>query len=204
MIELSRESNQETLTHLLEAWNAGDPDAAMAAMPLVYDELKRIARRYFSRERRGHTLQATAIVHEAYIRMVEDNGVRWQSRTHFIGTLAHMMRRILVDHARQRNADKRGGSAHSVTLVEAEAASAERSPDLVKLDETLDELSQVDPRKAKIVELRFFGGLTIEETADFLDTSPATVIRQWRRARAWLYGRLRNASPDCAALSPAT
>ncbi len=184
------EPTQNDVTSLLEAWNAGDQNAAAEVLPLVYDELRRIAGRYCRRERVGHTLQATAIVHEAYLRLIEDSGAQWNSRPHFVGTVAHLMRRILVDYARQRNTGKRGGKAARVTLTEAQVLSTERSPDLLELDIALTELSELDPQKARIVELRFFGGLTIEETAEFLDVSPATVVRQWRRARAWLYGQL--------------
>ena len=190
------EPTQSNVTSLLEAWNAGDQSAAAEVLPLVYEELRRIAGRYCRHERVDHTLQATAIVHEAYLRLVEDSGVQWKNRPHFVGTVAHLMRRILVDYARQRNTGKRGGKAAKVTLTEAVVLSTERSPDLLELDTALTELAQLDPQKARIVELRFFGGLTIEETADFLEVSPATVVRQWRRARAWLYGQLSGARPN--------
>ncbi len=160
--------------------------------PLVYDELRSIAAAYFHRERQGHTLQATAVVHEAYVRLIEDSGIEWQNRAHFIGRIAHMMRHILVDHARERLAAKRGGKARRVTLVEAEQA-AGRPPDLIELDEALCDLAKLDPRKASIVELRFFGGLTIPEVADVFETSPSTVFRQWRQAKTWLYRQLSGA-----------
>ncbi len=185
------EGKEAPITDLLRSWNAGDPEAAAAVMPLVYEELHRIASGYFRRERRGHTLQATAIVHEAYLRLIEQNGVEWQSRTHFVGTLAHMMRRILVDHARYRAMTKRGGQARQATLAEAEALALPCPPDLLRLDDALNDLAKLDERKAAIVELRFFGGLTIEETADFLDVSVNTVGRHWRRAKAWLFGQLK-------------
>ncbi len=204
MAKTVREPSRDNITQLLEAWNAGDADAAMEAMPLVYDELREIAHRYFRRERSDHTLQATAVVHEAYMRLVEETGVRWQSRSHFVGTVAHMMRRILVDYAREHAASKRGGDAQKVTLMEARVVAEDRPPDLVRLDETLDELAQIDPQKAEIVELRFFGGLTIDETAQFLGISTATVIRQWRRARAWLFGQLHNAAAGNAAVASVT
>lgn len=180
------------VTDLLRSWNAGDPDAAAAVMPLVYEELHRIATAYFRRERRDHTLQATAIVHDAYIRLIEHNNVEWQSRTHFVGTVAHMIRCVLVDHARHRAVAKRGGQARYLTLAEADALELKRAPDLLRLDDALGDLAKLDPRKAAIVELRFFGGLTIEETADFLNISVNTVSRHWRRARAWLYGQLKS------------
>ncbi len=179
------------ITDLLRSWSHGDPEAGEAVMPLVYRELHQIATAYARRERRGHTPQATAIVHEAYLRLVEQSGVEWQSRTHFIGTVAHMMRQILVDHARHRGATKRGGRARQVTLAEAEALALERAPDLLRLDEALDDLAKLDARKAAIVELKFFGGLTTSEIADYLDISVNTVARHWRRAKAWLYVQLR-------------
>ncbi len=182
------------ITDLLRSWSAGDRQAAEAVLPLVYQELRRIAGRYFSRERKGHTLQATAIVHDAYLRLIERNGVEWQSRSHFVGTLAHMMRQILVDHARHRFAEKRGGRSGRVTLAEAESLALERAPDLLRLDDALNDLAKLDSRKAAIVELRFFGGLTIEETADYLGVSVNTVARHWRRAKAWLYGELARSS----------
>ncbi len=187
------QTTQENLTILLEAWNSGDEEAAAKVLPVVYDELRRIAHLYCSHERRGHTLQATAVVHEAYVRLIEGNDVRWQSRTHLVGTMAHMMRRILVDYARRRNTGKRGGKESRVTLSEARALAAERSPDLLEVDDALTDLARLDPQKARVVELRFFGGLTIEETAEFLDVSPATIVRQWRAAKAWLFGQLSEA-----------
>ena len=183
-----------TVTQLLEEWNAGDPEAALRIMPLVYDELRRIARGYFQRERHGHTLQATAVVHEAYVRLIEQSGIEWHDRAHFIGLAARVMRRVLVDYARERSAAKRGGEAQRVTLVEVEGLAAGRSLDMIALDEALRSLAEVDELKVSIVELRFFGGLTIEETAAYLDVSPATVIRQWRRAKAWLYRQLSEGS----------
>ncbi len=184
---MRRETN---VTELLEAWNAGDPMAADRVLPLVYDELRSIARGYFHRERRGHTLQATAIVHEAYVRLIKDSGIEWRSRTHFVGLAARLMRRVLVDHARQHGAAKRGGKERKVTLVEADALAMGRTPDLLALDDALAALAQLDGLKASIVELRFFGGLTFAETAAYLEIAPATVVRHWDRARAWLYRQL--------------
>lgn len=159
-------------------------------MPLVYGALHRIAAGYFRRERCGHTLQATAIVNEAYLVLVEQNGVTWQNRAHFIGFMARVMRRVLVDYARERGYAKRGGKLRKVTLVEACELSRERAPDLVALDDALHGLAELDPQKATLVELRFFGGLTIEAAAAALDISRATAIREWQRARAWLYREL--------------
>ncbi len=181
------------ITELLRDWNDGDAGAADEVLPLVYDELRRIATSYFHRERLGHTLQATAIVNEAYLRLVEDGGVEWQNRAHFIGRIAHMMRHILVDHARERLAAKRGGNARRVTLLEAERV-AGRPPDLLELDEALSDLARLDPDKASIVELRFFGGLTIPEVAEVFEASPSTVFRQWRQAKTWLFRQLSGAT----------
>jgi len=159
-------------------------------MPLVYDSLRRIAAGYFRRERADHTLQATAIVNEAYIELVGQSGIRWQSRAHFIGFFARVMRRVLVDYARERNYAKRGGKLRKVTLAEAAALATAKTPDLMALDDALSSLAEIDPRKASLVELRFFGGLTNEEAAQVLGVSRATAIREWQRARAWLYREL--------------
>ncbi len=194
VIQYSAMMQDATVTQLLEQWNAGDPEAAVRIMPLVYDELRRIARGYFQRERHGHTLQATAVVHEAYVRLIEQSGIEWHDRAHFIGLAARVMRRVLVDYARERSAAKRGGEAQRVTLVEVEGLATGRSLDMIALDEALKSLAEVDELKVSIVELRFFGGLTIEETAAYLEVSPATVIRQWRRAKAWLYRQLSEGS----------
>ncbi len=180
----------EEVTRLLRRWSGGDREAASELMPLVYDELRRIAADQFRRERADHTLQATAIVHEAYLRLSEQNGLRWQNRSHFFGLAAHVVRRILVDHSRERGCAKRGGGKRRVTLAEAASIATARPPDLQDLDDALRSLAEIDPQKASIVELRFFGGLTIEETAEFLAVSPATIVRQWRRAKAWLYCEL--------------
>ncbi len=182
--------NREAITELLEAWNDGDPEVQDQILPLVYDQLRAIARGYFQRERRGHTLQATAIVHEAYVRLIEDSGIQWRSRAHFIGLAARLMRRVLVDHARYRGAAKRGGKVRNVTLIEADALALGRPPDLIALDDALLALAEIDGLKASIVELRFFGGLTVAETATYLEISPSTVVRHWDRARAWLYRQL--------------
>lgn len=182
-----------SLTQLLQRWSRGDREAAEQALPLVYDELRRIASKQLRRERGDHTLQATAIVHEAYLRIVAQTGMEWSSRAHFFAFSAHLIRRILVDHARRRNRAKRGGLSEKLTLIEAAdlAPALERSPDLIDLDEALSGLEKVDPRKATVVELKFFAGLTLDEIAEQLGISPETVTREWRRARAWLYSALQ-------------
>jgi len=179
------------ITKLLQTWSAGDPEAAERVLPLVYEELRHIACRQLRQERGGHTLQATAVVHEAYLRLQGQAGFEWPSRAHFFAFAAHLIRRILVDHARHRNRAKRGGGLERVTLAEAADLALERAPDLVALDEALTSLESLDPRKAAVVELRFFAGLTLDETAEHLGVSPETVGREWRRARAWLYDQLQ-------------
>jgi len=180
------------ITQLLVDWGKGNKLALDGLMPLVYDELHRIASRYLRRERQGHTLQTTALINEAYMRIVDQNRVNWQSRAHFFGVAAQMMRRILVDHARSHLYAKRGGGAQKLTLDEAIATPQERDLDLVALDDALTTLAQVDSQQSRIIELRFFGGLTIEETAEVLGISPATVKRDWNMAKAWLYGEISN------------
>ena len=174
------------VTHLLKAWGAGDHEALDELMPVVYSELRMLARGYLSGERRDHTLQATALVNEAYLRLIEQNRVSWQSRAHFFGIAAQMMRRILVDHARKHRADKRGSGLAPVPLDEALDAAEQGNIDLTALDDALTTLAELDPRQARVVELRYFGGLSIEETAEVLKLSPATVKREWATARAWL------------------
>jgi RNA polymerase sigma factor (TIGR02999 family) len=178
------------VTQLLQAWSNGDQEALDKLAPLVYDELHRLARRYMSHERPGHTLQTTALVNEAYVRIVDWKNVRWQNRAHFFGVAAQMMRRILVDFARSRMYEKRGGKAWRVSLSEAATVSAERGADLIALDDALQSLAKLDPRKSRIVELRFFGGLSVEETAEVLKISTRTVMRDWGMAQAWLYREL--------------
>ncbi len=184
------EEAQEKVTQILLDWNGGDSDAPERLMPLVYDELRRLARYYLSRERSDHTLQATALVNEAYLRLVDATSIGWNDRAHFYGVAAQMMRRILVDHARSKTADKRGGGVIKLNLEEAEATPEQRASDLVALDDALTELAKIDPRKSKIVELRFFGGLTDEEIAHFLGISVRTVLRDWKMAKMWLYREL--------------
>lgn len=188
----------ETITQLLAKWGSGDPEAAERVLPLVYQELRRIAARQLRRERAGHTLQATAIVHEAYLRLVGQPGLEWPSRAHFFAFSAHLIRRILVDYARHRNRAKRGGLSEKITLVEVADLALEKNPDLLALDEALSGLEKVDPRKAAVVELKFFAGLTLDEVAEQLGISSETVSREWRRARAWLYDTLQTHAPNGA------
>ena len=173
------------LTALLRDASEGDQNALDRLMPLVYGELRKIAASYLRQERKDHTLQPTALVHEAYLRLNHQKDVAWQNRAHFFGIAAQMMRRILVDHARKRQAAKRDASAWRVTTAEVDGG-AESAPELLALDRALEELEQIDPQQAKIVELRFFGGLTVEETAEVAGISPRTVKREWRTAKAWL------------------
>jgi RNA polymerase sigma-70 factor (ECF subfamily) len=174
------------VTQLLVAWSDGDTAARDELMPLVYKELRALAHRYMGRERIGHTLQTSGLVNEAYLRLIDQSQVHWQNRAHFFGIAAKMMRRILVDYARSRGYAKRGGGAHQVALNEGEIVSEERASDVVALDDALKGLAEIDLRKSQIVELRFFGGLSIEETAAVLAVSPGTVMREWSLAKAWL------------------
>jgi RNA polymerase sigma factor (TIGR02999 family) len=180
----------DDVTQLLECWSNGDREALEKLMPLVYDELHRLARRYLSRERSDHTLQSTALVHEAYLRMVDQKNVRWQNRAHFFGVAAQSIRHILVDHARSHLAAKRGAGAAKLSLDEAIGLPEKKEVDLLALDQALEGLAALDPQQGRIVELRFFGGLSIEETAEVLHISPATVKRDWVMAKAWLYQNL--------------
>ena len=176
----------ENVTKLLVAWGNGDEAARDELVPLVYDELHRLAHRYMNRERPGHTLQTSALVNEAFVRLIDQKGVHWQNRAHFFGIAAQMMRRILVDYARSRHYAKRGGSARQVSLNEAMTVTEERTAEVLALDDALKGLAEFDPRKSQIVQLRFFGGLSIEETAEVLKVSPGTVMRDWTLAKAWL------------------
>jgi RNA polymerase sigma-70 factor, ECF subfamily len=182
---MSGQSHQD-VTELLMAWGNGDQDALSRLTPLVYDELHRLAEGYMRREHVGHTLQTTALVNEAYIKLVDSSRVRWQNRAHFFAVAAQLMRRILVDFARNRRYQKRGGDWRQVTLGEGLGVATNVDSDLVALDEALQELAKLDPRKARVVELRFFGGLSLEETAEALQISTDTVGRDWRAAKAWL------------------
>ena len=170
---------------------AEDRQSVDSLLPIVYQELRRLAASYLRRERPGQTLQPTALVHEAYLRLMKDKPGRWQNRAHFCAIAAHSMRQILIERARARGAQKRGGARQRVTLDEALVAGGERSIDLVALDEALERLAAFDPEQARLVELRFFGGLTVEETADALKVSPETVMRDWQMAKAWLLRELR-------------
>jgi len=174
------------VTALLRAWGDGDQSALEHLTPLVYDELHRLARRQMSRENEGHTLQATALIHEVYLRLVEFPNARWQDRAHFFAVCARLMRRILIDFARSHGSLKRGGNDRRLTLEEGLIVSADVPAELMDLEQALTKLAQDDPRKSSVVELRFFGGLTVKETAEVLKISPDTVMRDWSMARAWL------------------
>ena len=176
----------EEITELLAAWSDGDPDAAEKLTPLVYNHLRRLARQYMRRERGDHTLQTTALVNEAYLELVQQKRTDWRNRAHFFAISSSLMRRILVDMARRRNARRRGGDTVMLPLDEALVFSPERASELVRLNDALEALARLDERKSRIIEMRFFGGLTAEETAEVLKISPDTVLREWKRARAWL------------------
>ena len=181
---------QQGFTKLLVAWGEGDKAALDELMPVVYDELRRLAQNYLSRERQGHTLQTTALVHEAYLRLIDQRSVNWQNRAQFFGIAAQMMRRILINHAKDRNAKKRQGYATQVSLDDAVSFFEKRELDLMALDEALNSLAALDPQQTQIVELRFFGGLTIEEVSEVLAISPATTKREWDSAKLWLRRQL--------------
>jgi len=178
-------------TALLLAWNRGEPEALDALLPLVYDELRRLAARYMRQEHPGHTLQATALVNEAYLRLIAIHEVEWQNRAHFFAMAARLMRRILVDSARARGYQKRGGGAPVLSLDEALVVPINADEDLVALDHALSALAELDPRKSDVVEMRFFGGLTLDETAEALHVSRETVKRDWKMARLWLLRELQ-------------
>lgn len=183
----------EEMTRLLLDWSKGDQAALDKLLPLVNAELRQLARRYMRRESPGHTLQTSALVNEAYLRLIDQKHVQWQNRAHFFGIAAQAMRRILVDHARARLAEKRG-SGQAVSLDEAIDVSDQRADQLVALDEALKTLAALDPQQSRVVELKYFGGMTLEETAEVLGVSRATVIREWRMAKAWLYDELNKSS----------
>src|SRR2546426_4561411 len=184
------QSPTHEVTQLLLAWSEGDRTALDKLTPLVYQELRRMAHRYMSRERPGHTMQTTALVNEAYLRLVNRESVHWQNRAHFFAIAAQVMRHILVDHARSHAYAKRGGGAQTISLDEAMIVSREPAAEEVALDDALKELAKIDSQQSRIVELRFFGGLTIEETAEVLHLSAATIKREWSTAKAWLYHEL--------------
>jgi RNA polymerase sigma factor (TIGR02999 family) len=187
----------QEVSQLLRAWSEGDKAAFDRLMPLVYQELRQMARRYMDRQQAGHTLQTTALIHEAYLRLVDcRQDVPWQNRSHFFAVAATAMRHILVDYARTRQAAKRGGDAFKVSLDEAALAIEPRTTELVALDDALRSLSTFDERKSQVVELRYFGGLTVEETAEVLKVSPETVARDWRLARTWLLRELSKAATN--------
>ncbi len=184
------------VTQLLHNWSKGDQSALEQLMPLVYGELRRLASAYLRRERPNHTLQSTALVHEAFMKLVNQHEVQWQSRAHFFAIAAQMIRRILVDYARSQHAEKRGSGAVKLELDAALAIPLKTDVDLVLLNDALDRLAELDPRQSRIVELRFFAGLSIEETAEVMQLSPATIKREWNSARAWLFRVIsRNSGP---------
>src|SRR5256714_4396625 len=183
-------ASPQEITELLLAWSEGKQDALQRLTPLVYGELHRLAHNYMAGERTGHTLQSTALVNEVYLRLIDSSRVRWQNRAHFFAVSAQLMRRILVDFARARGYQKRGGKRQQVTLDEALIVSRARGADLVALDDALNELALVDARKSRVVELRFFGGLSVAETAEVLQVSPDTVMRDWQLAKVWLLRQL--------------
>jgi RNA polymerase sigma factor (TIGR02999 family) len=182
------------VTQLLIGWGKGDKEALDELLPIVYDELRQQAARYLRRERAGHTLQTTALIHEAYLRLVDQKNVKWQNRAHFFGIAAQLMRRILVDHARGKKRAKRGGSDIRVSLNEATAMAKTQDLDVLAIDEALNRLTEIDEQQGKIVELRFFSGMTVEETAEVLGISTATVKRDWSMARAWLHREISGES----------
>lgn len=184
--------SKEDVTQLLVAWGNGNQAALDKLMPLVHEELRRLAHNYMRRERPGHTLQTSALVDEAYLKLIDQKNVHWQNRAHFFAISAQLMRRILVDHARSHHYAKRGGGARKVSLDEAMIVSREPGAHLIALDEALTSLADIDRRKSEIVEMRFFAGLSVEETAEALKLSPRTVMREWSMAKAWLYRTLSN------------
>lgn len=179
------------ITERLIAWGAGDRAALDQLLPAVYQELRRIAGNYLRQENPGHTLQPTALVHEAWLRLIDQTRVNWRNRAQFFGVAAQLMRRILVDHAKTKHREKRGGDAVKLSLDDAINLSSERAAELLALDDGLDELTRVDERKSRVVELRYFGGFSVEETAQILGVSPETVMRDWKLAKAWLYQQIR-------------
>lgn len=185
-------TSRENVTDLLNDWGHGDQEALNKLMPLVYDELRRLASRYLRNERPGHTIQTTALVHEAYLKLVDQTNTSWQNRVQFFAAAAQVMRHILVDYARSRRAFKRGGDLCRLSLDEAVLSSEEKDADLLTLNEALNTLAAMDTQQSRVVELRVFGGLTVEETAEALEVSPRTVKREWSMAKAWLHKQMRN------------
>jgi len=193
---LTRKTQPHQITELLAEWRDGNQSALDELYPLVYDELHRLARRYMSRERKGHTLQTTALINEAYVRLVDQKNVQWANRSHFFAISAQIMRRILIDHARRYGYAKRGGGAKQVSLEEVAAIVPGQGRELIRLDEALKSLAERDPRRSQVVELRYFGGLNNEEIAGVLNVSQNTVTRDWNMARAWLYQQLSENSAN--------
>jgi RNA polymerase sigma-70 factor, ECF subfamily len=191
---LTDKTPQHEITQLLAEWSDGNQSALDELYPLVYEELHKLARRYMSRERKGHTLQTTALINEAYVRLVDQRNVHWANRSHFFAISAQIMRRILIDHARRHAYAKRGGGAQQVSLEEVAVVAREQSSDILRLDEALKILAKMDPRRCHVVELRYFGGLSNEEIAGVLKVSENTVTRDWNLARAWLYQQLTGSS----------
>src|SRR6266516_1798089 len=189
-------SDSDKVNQLLVEWSAGDQQALEKLLPLIYNELRRLAHNFLYRERPGHTLQTTALVHEAYLKLIDQNDARWQNRAHFFAIAAQAMRRILIDSARKHAAAKRGGPQAELSLDEVADIALEPDINLLKLDEALNELAKIDSRQSRIVELRYFGGLTIEETAEVISVSPATVKREWMMARAWLHQEITERELD--------
>jgi RNA polymerase sigma-70 factor, ECF subfamily len=187
-------SDAHSVTHLLEQWNHGDREALDKLMPLIYEELRKMAKRYMSQQNPGHTLQTTALIHEAYLRMVKQKEKHFENRAHFFGVAAQAMRHILVDYARERHTAKRGGGARPISLEEAALVTPERATELVAFDDALKELERLSKRQSRVVELRYFGGLSVEETAQVLAVSPETVMRDWNMAKTWLHRALSPAS----------
>jgi RNA polymerase sigma factor (TIGR02999 family) len=183
-------SSSNSVSQLLIAWSQGDEAALQQLTPLVYDELHRLARRYMRRESPGHTLQTSALVNEAYLRLIDQRNVSWQNRSHFFGIASQLMRRILVDHARSHARQKRGGNAQRLSLNTTAVSTKERVVDLVAIDEALTKLAELDSQKSRIVEMKFFGGLTNDEVAECLNVSSRTIEREWRKSKAWLKGAL--------------
>lgn len=192
MSEKERQSDAESheVTQLLVSWSDGDKHAFEQLLPLIYKSLQKIAHHHLNRERGSHTLQTTALVHEAYLKLIDQNSVHWQNRSHFFAIASQAMRRILIDHARKQVADKRGGEGQKISLEDIDVASINPDKNLIALDEALTELEKFDSQQSRIVEMRYFGGLTVEETAAVLEISPRTVHREWAMARAWLYRNL--------------
>ena len=189
-------ADSENVRQLLQDWSTGNESALEELLPLIYNELRQLAHNFLYRERPGHTLQTTALVHEAYLKLIDQKDVRWQNRSHFFAIAAQAMRRILIDSARRHAAMKRGGPQEKLSLDEVPDISLEPNTKLLALDEALDALAEIDPEQSRIVELRYFGGLTIEETAEVMKSSPATIKREWAMARAWLHQWLTDRSLD--------